>query len=38
MEKLRLNRYLALCGLGSRRSVEDLIKSGRVKVNGKLAG
>nr|WP_169311607.1 pseudouridine synthase [Thermovirga lienii] len=35
--KLRLNRYLALCGLGSRRSVEELIRTGRVKINGKLA-
>lgn len=31
----RINRYLASCGLGSRRSVEELIKSGRVEVNGK---
>jgi len=34
--KLRLNRYLALCGLGSRRSVEELIMAGRVKINGEL--
>jgi 23S rRNA pseudouridine2605 synthase len=31
---MRLNRYLALSGLGSRRSVEELILQGRVKVNG----
>jgi 23S rRNA pseudouridine2605 synthase len=31
---MRVNRYLALCGLGSRRSVEDLIRFGRVTVNG----
>jgi 23S rRNA pseudouridine2605 synthase len=31
---MRLNRYLALCGLGSRRSVEDLIRFGRITVNG----
>jgi len=31
---MRLNKYLALCGLGSRRSVEGLIKSGDVQVNG----
>jgi 23S rRNA pseudouridine2605 synthase len=31
---MRLNRYLALCGLGSRRSVEDLVRFGRVTVNG----
>jgi 23S rRNA pseudouridine2605 synthase len=32
---IRLNRYLAAAGLGSRRSVEDLIAEGRVKINGK---
>lgn len=31
---MRLNRYLARCGLGSRRSVEDLIVAGRVAVDG----
>lgn len=31
---MRLNKYLALCGLGSRRSVESLIKSGEVHLNG----
>ncbi len=31
---MRLNRYLALCGLASRRACEDLILSGRVTVNG----
>ena len=35
---MRLNRYLALCGLGSRRAVEDRIRAGHVKVNGKSAG
>jgi len=35
---MRLNRYLALCGLGSRRAVEDLIRFGRVQVNGTKAG
>lgn len=30
----RLNKYLALCGLGSRRKVEGLIAAGRVSVNG----
>lgn len=33
---MRLNRYLALCGLGSRRSVEQFILQGRVRVNGKV--
>lgn len=32
---MRLNRYLALCGLGSRRAVEDFIRLGQVRVNGK---
>lgn len=33
-EEIRINRYLALCGVGSRREVEDFILSGRVYVNG----
>ncbi len=35
---MRLNRYLALCGLGSRRAVEDLIRAERVQINGTVAG
>lgn len=31
---MRVNRYLAACGLGSRRRCEELIASGRVCVNG----
>lgn len=31
---MRINRYLALCGLGSRRAVEDLVRTGEVKVDG----
>jgi hypothetical protein len=34
---VRLNRYLALAGLGTRRSVERLIGSGRVAVGGEPA-
>lgn len=30
----RLNRFIAMCGYGSRRSSESLIRSGRVSVNG----
>jgi 23S rRNA pseudouridine2605 synthase len=32
---MRLNRFLASAGLGSRRSVEQLILDGRVRINGK---
>jgi pseudouridine synthase len=31
---MRLNRYLARCGLGSRRAVESFITAGRVTVDG----
>jgi hypothetical protein len=33
----RLNRYLALAGLGTRRSVEGLVRAGRVAVDGVVA-
>jgi 23S rRNA pseudouridine2605 synthase len=33
-EPQRLNKYLALCGFGSRRSVETLIRNGEVTVDG----
>ena len=32
---MRLNKYLASCGVGSRRKVEELIVEGRVEVNNK---
>ena len=32
--KMRINRFLASAGIGSRRSCEDLIREGRVQVNG----
>ncbi len=32
---LRLNAFLASAGLGSRRSVENLIREGRISINGK---
>lgn len=35
-EGIRLNRYLAMCGLGSRREVESLITSGRISVDGDI--
>ena len=31
---MRVNKYLALCGLGSRRHVEALVTAGRVRLNG----
>ena len=34
--KIRLNKYLTLCGLGSRRSVEPLITSGKIRINGRV--
>ena len=33
----RLHKLLALAGLGSRRDMEELIASGRVTINGKVA-
>lgn len=33
---MRLNRFLASAGLGSRRGVEELILSGRVRINGQV--
>jgi 23S rRNA pseudouridine2605 synthase len=36
-EAPRLNRYLAACGLGSRRGVEELIAAGRVTIDGEVA-
>ena len=34
--EIRIQKYLALCGLGSRRYCENFIKEGRVKVNGNI--
>ncbi|NLG18668.1 MAG: rRNA pseudouridine synthase [Fibrobacter sp.] len=37
--EIRLNRYLAQCGLGSRRKADELIASGNVFINGqKVSG
>lgn len=35
-ENIRLQKYLADCGIASRRKAEELIISGKVKVNGKV--
>ena len=36
MEKIRLQKYLASCGIASRRKCEELIIQGKVSVNGKV--
>jgi 23S rRNA pseudouridine2605 synthase len=33
---IRINRYLALCGVASRRQADSLIKSGRISVDGEI--
>lgn len=33
---IRINRYLAMCGLGARRAVENLVSEGRVEVDGEV--
>ena len=35
MEEIRLQKYMADCGVDSRRKCEQIILDGRVKVNGK---
>ena len=34
-DKIRLNRFLAMCGISSRRKADNLIESGYISVNGK---
>ena len=36
MEEMRLQKYIADCGIASRRKAEELIKKGKIKVNGKV--
>jgi len=36
MEKIRLQKYLAECGVASRRKAEELILQGKISVNGKI--
>jgi len=33
---VRINKYLALCGFSSRRGAEDLVRAGRVRVDGEV--
>lgn len=35
-EEIRLQKYLAICGIASRRKCEEYIEQGRVKVNGQV--
>ncbi len=35
MEEIRLQKYMAMCGVASRRACEELITAGKVQVNGK---
>lgn len=35
-EEIRLNRYIAMSGVCSRREADSLIQAGRIKVNGKI--
>ena len=34
--KIRLNKFLASCGVASRRAADRMIDEGRVEVNGKV--
>jgi 23S rRNA pseudouridine2605 synthase/16S rRNA pseudouridine516 synthase len=36
-EKVRINKYLAMCGVASRRAADQLVLEGKVSVNGRIA-
>lgn len=36
LEPIRLNKYLSSCGVASRREADELIKAGKVEINGKI--
>lgn len=36
-EKVRINKYLAMCGIASRRAADQMVLEGRVIVNGRVA-
>ena len=33
---MRINKYLARCGIGSRRKCDEYIKNGEIKINGTI--
>ena len=33
---MRLQKYMAMCGVAARRKCEEIIESGRVSVNGQI--
>ena len=35
---MRINKFLAESGVGSRRTCDKIIEEGRVKINGKVCG
>lgn len=37
VQKIRLNKYIAQCGISSRRGADELVFSGRVMINGSVA-
>jgi 23S rRNA pseudouridine2604 synthase len=37
MESMILNKYISAMGLGTRREADDMIKTGRLRINGKVA-
>ena len=36
-DRIRLQKYLSMCAVASRRKSEELIAQGKVKINGKVA-
>jgi len=35
-ERIRISRFLAMCGISSRRNCEELVLAGKIKINGKV--
>ena len=38
VDSIRINRFLSMCGISSRRKAEELVLSGRVRVNDRVIG